>query len=198
MHITIDLLEKWGSCYTREQHEEIFAGRKYLTVDDVVAAPVPTQDKIWALLHEEIIPVRELRLLACDFAEDALKLVSEPDQRLLNAIAVSRSYAVGISSEMELKEASRAAVRVTEATEAAWAAVRAARVARAAAAEAVRVVREVSRARGFRRASTGARAWDAAVRAAGVLAAEAAWAAGEEMRSEQLKKILAVIDRLDR
>ena len=108
--ITIELLEKWGSCYSHEQHLKLFGCRDFVTPMQVVKTKkIPIQDKIWVLLHPEIIPEKELRLLACDFAESALKLIENPDPRSVNAIAVSRSFAHGTATTTELAAARDAA-----------------------------------------------------------------------------------------
>ena len=46
-----------------------------------------------------------LRLFACDVAEDALSLVEKPDPRSLAAIEVARRYAVGAATSVELAAA---------------------------------------------------------------------------------------------
>ena len=120
MKITIKLLEKWGSCYSSERHEEIFKSenkKEFTPLEIADLKSVPVKDRIWVLLHNEIIPEKELRLLACDFAENALKLIKNPDQRSLNAIAVSRRFANGEATCEELAaacDAARAAARDAE------------------------------------------------------------------------------------
>jgi hypothetical protein len=74
------------------------------------------KDAIWALRAVEGCD-REIRLMACDFAESVVHLAN--DDRSVNAIAVSRKYANG---EVTLEELSAAKV-------AAWAAAWDARVA---------------------------------------------------------------------
>ena len=50
-----------------------------------------------------------LRLFACDVAEDALSLVASPDPRLVKAIGVARRFAVGNATGAELSAARDAA-----------------------------------------------------------------------------------------
>jgi hypothetical protein len=175
MNITIELLEKWGSCYSREKHESIFKSedkKEFTPLEIADLKSVPVKDRIWVLLHNEIIPEKELRLLACDFAENALKLIKNPDQRSLNAIAVSRRFANGEATCEELAAAWDAAWDAARAAawdaarDAAWAA------ARAAARDAAR---------------------DAARAAAWAAARDAAWDAAWDA---QLKQIVMVLEEL--
>ena len=92
-----------------------------------------------------------LRLFACDVAEDALSLVASPDPRIVKAIEVARRFAVGNATGAELSAARAAA----------WAAARDA--ARAAAWAAAWYAAEAA-------------AWDSAWYAAGDAARHAAWA----------------------
>lgn len=52
---------------------------------------------------------RTARLFACDCAEQAMKLIKEPDQRSIEAVYVARLYAVGQASQDELYAAAWAA-----------------------------------------------------------------------------------------
>jgi hypothetical protein len=86
------------------------------------------KDALWALRciegHE-----REIRLMACDFAESVVHLAN--DERCLKAIKVSRDYANGLATLEELIAASGAANGAAWA--AAWAAASAASTAASAA-----------------------------------------------------------------
>jgi hypothetical protein len=112
MNITIELLEKWGSCYSYDQHKKFFddAGKTEFTpLEFANLNSVPVKDRIWVLLHKEIINERELRLLACDFAEHAMKNVVNIDPRSINAIVVSRRFANGEATHQEMAAARAAA-----------------------------------------------------------------------------------------
>ena len=64
-----------------------------------------------------------LRLFACDVAEDALSLADSPDPRSLTAIEVARRFAVGNATRTELDAAGAAAWDAAwAARDAAWAA----------------------------------------------------------------------------
>ena len=60
-----------------------------------------------------------LRLFACDCAEDALSLIVNPDPRSVRAIEVARQYSHGLATDSELSAARSAA-------ESAWSAARSA------------------------------------------------------------------------
>ena len=67
-----------------------------------------------------------LRLFACDVAEDALSRVESPDPRSVDAITVARRFALGEATVDELDAAWDAAWAAAAARDAAWAAARSA------------------------------------------------------------------------
>ena len=110
------------------------------------------KDAIWALRAVEGYD-REIRLMACDFAESVVHLAN--DDRSANAIAVSRKYANGEATLEELDTARAAAWSAWsamdaawdaawDARDAAWDAARAARAARDAAWDAARAARDAA------------------------------------------------------
>jgi len=129
---------------------------------------------------------QNLRLFACDVAEDALSLIDNPDPRSVKAIEVSRRYANGEATKEELTAARDAAwAAAWDARDAAWVALDAAGVAaRAAARDAARVARDAAwvaldaagvAARAAARDAARDAAW-VARDAAGDAAGDAAWA----------------------
>jgi len=87
---------------------------------------VPVADRLWALRH--VIPDREMRLLACTWAERALRrdrrAGREPDPRSWAAVAVSRRFAAGDATVGERAAAWDAAgAAAWAAWDAAWTAV---------------------------------------------------------------------------
>ncbi len=106
--ITRERLRAWDACYSDEKIAELVPveGLSPLAVCDLQT--VTAADRLWVLLREEIIPARELRLLACDWADQALAYAGSADPRCVAAIAVSRRYADGEATREEL-----AAARVT-------------------------------------------------------------------------------------
>ncbi len=104
--------------------EEIGSRKERWTAMDILDLPeseVSAEDKIWAVTKTEIIEEEKLHEFACRCAEEALKLVKDPDPRSVAAIEAKRKWLKGEITDEEL-----AAAR-----DAAWAAARAA--ARAAA-----------------------------------------------------------------
>jgi hypothetical protein len=62
-------------------------------------------DALWALRFVEGFD-KEIRLMACDFAESVVHLAN--DERSVNAIKVSRDYANGVATKEELNAAAAA------------------------------------------------------------------------------------------
>jgi hypothetical protein len=150
--------------FSRERVAKFFGDKKRLNLDDLIAIPekrLSYAEKLWVLLREEFIPEKELHLLACRYAERALKREREagrePDARSWEVLRVKRRWVAGRATDEEL-EAALAAARaaaaraaVLAAARAAWAAwaatvpARAAVLAAAAAAAARAAVREEAR-----------------------------------------------------
>jgi hypothetical protein len=112
--INFRTLKHWGPCYEPEQLAAFAKepSRTPLEIATLNTGPwqkVSADDRLWVLLREAIIPARELRLLACDFAERALKREQkagrEPDARSWAAIKVSRRFADGKATAEELAAA---------------------------------------------------------------------------------------------
>jgi hypothetical protein len=122
--------------------------------------------------HVGTTTAANLHLFAADCAEDALRLVANPDPRSLKAVEVARLYAAGGASSTELAaawDAARAAAWAA-ARDAAWAA------ARAGASAAARDAASAA-ARDAARSGASVAAWDAARAAARAAAWDAARAA---------------------
>ena len=116
MKITIKKLISWGACYYEDELKEFKKKLKIkgsVTPLEFVDLDIGTEDKIWTLLTPEIIPEKELHLLGCTFAEDALKLERkngrEPHPDSWDAIKVKRKWVAGKATEEELKSAELAA-----------------------------------------------------------------------------------------
>ena len=120
MKITRELLRRWGACNEDARIAELVpeAGLTPLEFSDL---HIPVEDRLWVLLREEVIPARELRLLACGWAEAMCRKSGWNDERSLNAIAVGRRYAHGEATDDELAAAARSAAESAEAWSA-WAA----------------------------------------------------------------------------
>ncbi len=106
---------EWQPCpeYPAERIHQLFGGRTHMTLDRLRSLDVPAADKLWCLLHEEVIPAKRLHLLACDYAEQALmqerEAGREPDPRSWAAIDAKRRWIRGEASDAELLEARNAA-----------------------------------------------------------------------------------------
>jgi hypothetical protein len=132
-------------------------------------------DALWALWALSAVEGhdKEIRLMACDFAESVVHLTN--DERSVNAIKVSRDYANGLVTQEELKAAAAAASDAAAAASdaaawAAWAAAAAASDAAAAASDAARA----------------AAAWAAA--------SDAGWAA-IDARADEIKKQIQIFKK---
>ena len=105
--------------------KKIGARKERWTALDILALDdVDAEDKLWAVLREELIDVRILHEFACWCAEDALSHVENADERSWNAIKVKRAWLRGEASDAErsaAEDAARAAERYV-----AWSAARSA------------------------------------------------------------------------
>src|SRR5574337_1565285 len=72
INLTPELVFSWGPCedYTQDVLESLLGDGKtpLEIIDGYEAAGVPADDVLWLLLRPEIVPERELHLLACDYA----------------------------------------------------------------------------------------------------------------------------------
>ena len=181
-----------GENYTEARVRQLFGRRKYMTALQMLNLDIPYEDRLWAVLHDELIEARIMRLFACDVAERALRherlAGGEPDSRSWEALRVSRRYAVGKATEEELAAAEAAGAAAWEAAKAAaWVAAGvAARNAAGVAGVAARNAAGAAAAAAARNAAGAAAgaawvaAWEAARVAAGAAARVAAWAAAVE------------------
>ena len=98
--------------------KKIGARKERWTALDILALDdVDAEDKLWAVLREELIDARILHEFACWCAEDALIHVENADERSRNAIKVKWAWLRGEASDAELaaaRSAERSAVRSAE------------------------------------------------------------------------------------
>jgi hypothetical protein len=140
MLITRQTLRYWDACYSDEKIATLVPAEG-LTPLQILDLDIPPQDRLWVVLREEVIPARELRLLACLWARRALSRVKNPDPRSLHAIEVSERFARGEATEEELllaQDAARYADGYDAARAAVFTAYASARAARSAADAAAR------------------------------------------------------------
>lgn len=100
MKITRMMLRRWGACYSDDKIASLVP-ESGLTPIEIAELAIPPEDRMWVLLREEIIPARDLRLLACGWAEESCRMAGWNDARSLAAIAVARRFAVGEATEDE-------------------------------------------------------------------------------------------------
>lgn len=197
--VTLEEFKKFGPCWLgtaegREKLEAIGSRQEAWTALDVLELEeVSVEDKLWAVLRPEFIPEETLHEFACRCAEEALKLVENPDPRSVAAIEAKRRWLRGEIGDEELSAARSAAwaaeSAVWAAESAAWAAARS--VARDAALSATLAARAAAKA-----------AW--AARSAADAAADAAMAAARsvtrscqvEMLKDMLKEETVVHERV--
>jgi len=110
--ITLELLREWGACYD-DDRIAVLVPPEGVTPIQVLDANIPAADRLWVLLHEEIIPARELRLLAVRWARGALDgeraAGREPAAESWAAVDVAERYARGEATDAELCAAEDAA-----------------------------------------------------------------------------------------
>jgi len=182
-NITLQRLLSWGPCEDYRDEAvllKLTGGRKSLTPLQICDLDIPVVDKLWVLLRSQIIPGKELHLLACDFAEAVLHLfegVCPADKRPRAAIEAKRRWIAGEITDSELAAAWAAA----------WAARDAAWAARDAAWAAARAAAAWAAARDAAWDAAWAAAWAAARDAA---AWAAAWAAARDAQLEMVRKVL--------
>ena len=126
--ITLEEFKGFSPCWLetpegREKLESIGRRKERWTAVDILDLPedeVSAEDKIWAVTQTGLIEDEKLHGFACRCAEEALKLVKDPDPRSVAAIEAKRKWLRVEISDEELT-AARAAARAA-AWAAAWAA----------------------------------------------------------------------------
>ena len=126
--VTIADVMAWGPCdgYDRARVTRLFRGRERIGVLDILAMRIPAEDRLWSVLHEELIPAPVLHEFACQFAGRALNRAERAgytvDQRSRTAIEIKRRWLRGEATDEELHAARDAAW--SAARDAAWDAAR--------------------------------------------------------------------------
>ncbi len=112
---TIDDVLSWNPCdppYNLERVTELFAGRETLAALDILDLDIPPEDRLWAILREELIPAPTLHELACRFAEAVLPIYERMhpgDNRPRAAITAKRAWLRGEITDEQLQAARAAA-----------------------------------------------------------------------------------------
>ena len=96
---------------------------RWSALDILELSEIPAEDRLWAVLWEELIAAPLLHEFACRCAERALRRVENPDPRSMRAIEVKRAWLRDEATDEELAAAQDAARAARHAT---WAAAEAA------------------------------------------------------------------------
>ena len=108
IQITRELLREWQACYSDEKLNATVP-IDGLTPLQILDLDIPAEDRLWVVLREAVIHARELRLLACKWARDALAVIDNPDPRSVAAIDCAERFARGEATMEELAAAKVAA-----------------------------------------------------------------------------------------
>ena len=185
--ITYSQLLSYDPCWShsaagrkRLQYYSNKLGGKANALDILRLRRVPAGDRLWVVLREDLIPAKLLHEFGCWCADEALKLIDNPDPRSVEAVRAKRQWLRGEITDAALERARAAAwVAVWVARAAAWAAQDAAWAAQDAAWAAEIDVR-------------------AAAREAAQAAQDAAWAAETDARDARDAAISAQVNELIR
>jgi hypothetical protein len=164
--VTYEQFLAFRPCYSEERLKKIAGCKQHWSALDILKLDgIPAHDRLWAVLREELIDAPILHEFACRCAENALKLIDNPDPRSVAAIEAKRKWLRGEITDEELaaaRDAARAAAWAAAWAAACDAACDAARdAARAAACDAARDAARAA-ARDAARAAAWAAAWAAA------------------------------------
>jgi hypothetical protein len=113
--VTIEDVMRWGPCarYTEERLLKLANGREALSALEILDLNIPSEDKLWAVLREDLLPASLLHEFACMCAETALlkerKAGREPDTRSWKAVEAKRKWLRGEITDKDLSEAYAAA-----------------------------------------------------------------------------------------
>jgi len=103
--ITRELLRDWYACYSDDRIHELVPVEGLTPAQVLDRTDVPVEDRLWVVLRESVIPRRELHLLACKWAREALAVVGNPDPRSVAAIDCAERFARGKATTEELAAA---------------------------------------------------------------------------------------------
>src|SRR2546421_3607510 len=99
--ISLDVILASDLITTEESHLLIGAciERPHLSAEEIIALDLPAKNRVEALLRHEFLTEKQLRTLACDFAEHVLHVFEElvPDDLHPRAcVEAGRMYADGV------------------------------------------------------------------------------------------------------
>ena len=104
--VTVADVVKWEACYPKDRIKALWDGDDWKTPLEILDFNIPPEDRLWAVLREEVIPAPYLRWLACHWAEQCLlhecESGREIDERSWRAVVVAKRHAQGLASAAEL------------------------------------------------------------------------------------------------
>jgi hypothetical protein len=112
--ISVNQIRRWGPCsaqagqpYSRANLRKLF-GSEYITPLRLARLPIPVEDRIWVLLHTEVLGERALHELTCKFAQHVLRVFEKEhpnDWHPGRAIAFKRFWINNRATDEELADA---------------------------------------------------------------------------------------------
>ena len=110
MKITLKMVrDDWGACYDADRLAKLYdrpmTALEVLTRTDGPWADVPQIDRLWTVLHKDVLTDKTFRLFAVWCAREALSRVEKPDPRSVNACDVAERHAHGQATNEELAAA---------------------------------------------------------------------------------------------
>ena len=106
---------EFGPCYLDDPKEKALMDsiakrqERWTALDILELEEIPDEDKLWAVLREELMEPEKVHEFACRCAERALSRVGNPDPRSVAAIEAKRAWMKGEISGAELAAARDAA-----------------------------------------------------------------------------------------
>ncbi len=101
---TYKKLMSWDPCYDPVEigMPENWQGTIFEWIDEFRGKVKNPTDVLWVVLRNDFMTDQKLRLYACWCAEEALKLIDNPDRRSIQTIEMAKKYAVGEATAKEL------------------------------------------------------------------------------------------------
>ena len=101
--ITWQMLRARMACYSDKRLQKVFG--EGLTALEICRLDVPVEDRLWVLLHVDVLGEKCLHHLACDFAEH----VPQKSPKSVEALRVKRLWIEGQATDEEREIASAVA-----------------------------------------------------------------------------------------
>ncbi len=105
--VTIDQMLSWLP-WCRGEVLQLSKDKTELTIDEIINLNISSDDKLWVLLREELLPAKLLHEFALWCAETALTRAKITDEVFWSALKVKRSWLDGKATDDELNAAWKA------------------------------------------------------------------------------------------